>query len=330
MMPESSDRVVAVTGGTGFVGLNLVAALADAGHTVIALHHSPLDIVAERVRRRFADVVFVHCDVRDEGALAATLDAHGVDDVVHAAAITSPEHECTLTMLDVNLRTTQVLLDLAVRHPLRRLVFVSSAGVFRSAESASPLDEDFPVTMQHPYSIFKVAAERLVDFSRRERHVDASSVRLGFVYGPYERPTASRTSMSSVYEAVALARDGETIVAMAPHVGRDWIHAADVARGLVQLLEHDGPTAALYHLGTGRNYTMRETMDAITGLVPGSVVRWTDDAGEANVVVAEGNRRAALGYARAQVDFGFTPSRSLRDGLRDYLAFLDATERESA
>ena len=88
--------------------------------------------------------------------------------------------------------------------------------------------------------------------------------------------------------------------------------------------------AALYHLGTGRNYTMRETMDTIAALVPGTVVQWTDNAGEANVVVAEGNRRAALGYARAQTDFGFAPSLSLRDGIRDYLSFLSATERESA
>lgn len=330
-MGHANTRVVAITGGAGFVGLNLVSALADAGHTVIALHHSPLDAVAERVRRRYTgQIVFQNCDVRDKNALAATLLEHGVDDVVHAAAITSPAHESTLAMLDVNLRATEVLLDLVASRPLRRLVFVSSAGVFRSAESTTPLDEDFPVTMEHPYAIFKVAAERLVAFARRERHVDATSVRLGFVYGPYERPTSSRTSMSSVYEAVALARGGETIVAMAPQVERDWIHAADVAGGVVLLLEHDGQLASLYHLGTGRNYTMRETMDTIAELVPETVVQWTDDAGEANVVVAEGNRRAPLSSARAQLDFGFTPARSLRDGIRDYLEFLSAIGQESA
>ena len=240
------------------------------------------------------------------------LSEHDVVDVVHAAAITSPAHESTLAMLDVNLRATQVLLDFAAEQPLRRLVFVSSAGVFRSAESVTPLDEAFPVTMEHPYAIFKVAAERLVAFARRERQVDATSVRLGFVYGPYERPTGSRTAMSSVYDAVALARRGEPIVAMAPEVGRDWIHAADVARGVRMLLDHEGPLAPLYHLGTGRNSTMRETMETIAALIPGTVLRWTDNASEANVVVAEENRRAPLGFARAQADFGFTPAFSLR------------------
>ena len=184
--------------------------------------------------------------------------------------------------------------------------------------------------MEHPYAIFKVAAERLVAFARRERQVDATSVRLGFVYGPYERPTSSRTAMSSVYDAVALARRGEPIVAMAPEVGRDWIHAGDVARGVRMLLDHEGPLAPLYHLGTGRNYTMRETMETIAALIPGTVLRWTDDASEANVVVAEENRRAPLGFARAQADFGFAPAFSFADGVRDYLAFLANAERKSA
>jgi nucleoside-diphosphate-sugar epimerase len=330
-MSQREPRVVAVTGGAGFVGLNLVSALAAAGHSVVALHHSPLDTEAQRVRRRYADrIAFRDCDVRDETELGTLLSEYGVDDVVHAAAMTSPAHESALAMLDVNLRATQALLDLAATLPLQRFVFVSSAGVFRSAESATPLDEDFPITMEHPYAIFKVAAERLVAFARRERQIDATAVRLGFVYGPYERPTGSRTAMSSVHEAVALARQGEAIVAMAPHVGRDWIHAGDVARGVVQLLAHDGPLGDLYHLGTGRNYTIRETMETVAELVPGTVVRWTDDASKANVVVAESNRRAALGFGRAQADFGFSPGQSLRDGIREYLAFLAATERESA
>ena len=101
--------------------------------------------------------------------------------------------------------------------------------------------------------------------------------------------------MSSVYEAVALARRGEPIVATGPEVGRDWIHAGDVARGILMLLDHDRPLAPLYHLGTGRNYSMRETIEMIATLVPGTRVRWTDDAREANVVVAANNRRARWG-----------------------------------
>jgi nucleoside-diphosphate-sugar epimerase len=96
------------------------------------------------------------------------------------------------------------------------------------------------------------------------------------------------------------------------------------------LIDHDGPLAPLYHLGTGRNYTMRETLDTIAALVPGTRLRWTDDPGEANVFVAADNRRAPLGFGLARADFGFEPTFALRDGLRDYLEFLEITEREAA
>ena len=118
-------------------------------------------------------------------------------------------------------------------------------------------------------------------------------------------------------------------MATGPEVGRDWIHAGDVARGILMLLDHDRPLAPLYHLGTGRNYSMRETIEMIATLVPGTRVRWTDDAREANVVVAANNRRAALGFDLARADFGFAPRFALRDGLRDYLAFLQAMEHEA-
>ena len=75
---------------------------------------------------------------------------------------------------------------------------------------------------------------------------------------------------------------------------------------------------------------MRETMETIAALIPGTVLRWTDNASDANVVVAEENRRAPLGFARAQSDFGFAPAFSLADGVRDYVAFLENDERKSA
>lgn len=327
-----ADRgIVAVTGGAGFVGLNLVAWLAGEGRRVVALHRSPLDDVAERVARKHAGAVsFVRCDVRDREALAATIAAHGVRDVVHAAAITSPAADETMAMLDVNLRATQALLDLAAAGRLRRIVVVSSAGVFRAAAMGAPLTEDDPVTMDQPYAIFKVAAERLVAFARRARGVDATSVRLGPVYGPFERPTASRRAMSTVHEAVALVRRGEPIVAIGPEVGRDWTHAADVARGVALLLDHDGALAEVYHLGIGRDYTMRETLATIADLVPGTTVRWTDDPERANLGVGLTSNRPPLGIERARADLGYEPSFPLRDGVRDYLGWLDASERRSA
>ena len=321
---------VAVTGGAGFIGLNLVTRLARDGRQVVALHHSPLDPIARVVAREYAgSVLFARCDVRDTAALREAIKIHNVRDIIHAAAITSPVQVDPMAMLDVNLRATQALLDLAGERSLRRLIFVSSAGVFRSAETKQPLPEAYPVTMDHPYAIFKVAAERLVAHYRGLDGIDATSVRLGFVYGPYERPTTSRTAMSSVYQAVARARRRQPIVTMGPMVERDWTHAGDVARGVAVLLAHPGPVADLYHIGVGRNYTMRETLETIAALMPGTAIHWVDDPRRATIPVGLANRRAALGIDRARRDLGYEPHFSLREGIIDYVAYLDRTETET-
>lgn len=317
-------RTVLVTGGSGFVGLHIVAWLANEGWSVIALHRSPLDTVAERVQTRFGDrITFLRGDVRDPTTLREAIRDHRVTDVVHAAALTNPAVEDTATMLAVNLGAAQTLLDLAVAERLHRLVFVSSAGVFRTAEGETPLAEDHPVTMNHPYAIFKVAAERLVGYYREQHKVDASSIRLGPVYGPYERPTESRTAMSPIYEIVQAARRGTPIVAIGPDVGRDWTHGDDVALGVSLILNHQGPVADLYHIGIGRNYTLRETLATVANVIPGTTIEWTDDVETATLNVGLSNRRAALGIERAQHDLGYAPRFDLQRGLEHYLSYLD-------
>jgi UDP-glucose 4-epimerase len=330
-MSARSGRTVAVTGGAGFVGLNIVRHLVQDGHRVISLDHAPLDATAQGVAAELGDrAVFVRCDVRDDAVLTSALADHAAGDVIHAAAITSPQEHDGLAMLDVNLRAAQVLLELARVGKIDRLVVVSSAAVFRSAETEAPLSEDHPVALDGPYAILKFAMERLVAYSRQADGVDATAVRLGSVYGPYERPTASRQAMSSIHRAIQLARRGEPILATAPEVGRDWTHAADVALGLSLLVRHDSPPAPLYHLGIGRNYTTRETLSVVAEAIPGTTVRWVEDPASANVPVAVTNRRAPLGIERARADLGFAPRYPLRLGVIDYLAHLDAHPAEMA
>ena len=252
-MSISTPTRVAVTGGAGFVGLNIVEALLAAGHHAVVLDRA-VDAYAQAVFEAAIDrVTVVPLDITDSAALEGALVDNGITDVVHAAAITNGPGRITLPMLDVNLRATQVLLDLAATLPLRRVVVVSSAAVFRQT-SGPPLPEDAPVTMEHPYGILKAAAERLVSYARQADSVDAFAVRLGNVYGPHERPTGSRANMSTVHHAVGLALAGQQIVAAAPDLGRDWTHAADVGEGIARLLAHPRPGHDLYHLAVGRDF----------------------------------------------------------------------------
>ena len=321
-MAVDRSTPVVVTGGAGFVGLHLVEHLARQGRSVVSLDRSPPDRMARDVAARFGDQIrFQSCDARDAGALAAIIAAMGSADVVHAAAITSGSAQQTLAMLDLHVRTTQVLIDLAGGGHIRRLVVLSSAGVLQSVDEAEMLPEEYPVTLDSAYAITKHAAERLVYLARVEG-IDAVALRLPAIYGPYERPTGSRTRMSAVFEAVHLARAGTMITANGPDMKRDWTHAADIAMGIALVLQNGTLDHGLYHLGAGQGYTTRETLDAVVAGTPGAGLTWVDDIDDANVPVSTARGRAALGIERARDEFGFEPGFSLESGIREYIAYL--------
>ena len=320
-MTNPSPTRVAVTGGAGFVGLNIVEALLAAGHHVVVLDRA-VDAHARSVFEAAIDrVAVVPLDVTDSAALERALVDNGVTDAVHAAAVTNGPGRITLPMLDVNLRAAQVLLDLAATLPLRRLVVVSSAAVFR-LPSGPPLPEDAPVTMENPYGILKAAAERLVTYAREADGVDAYCVRLGNVYGPHERPTGSRVHMSTVHHAVGLALAGQPIVATAPDLGRDWTHAADVGQGVARLLAQPTPQHDLYHLAVGRDFSLEETLAAVAAAIPGTHVSWVEQVEQANIPLSIANRRPALGIDRARRDLGFAPRYDIQTGIAAYVARL--------
>lgn len=319
----SADRPVLVTGGAGFVGLHLAESLAGQGRPVVSLDRSLPDALAQGVADRSGGRIrFQPCDVRDVDALRAVVVANDGADVVHAAAITSGAAQQTLAMVELHVRTAQVLIDLAREGHIRRLAVLSSAGVVQSPDGLESLPEDYPVTLDSAYAITKHASERLVHLAWASEGIDAVALRLPAIYGPYERPTGSRRRMSAVFEAVGLARAGTTIVANGPDARRDWTHAGDIAAGIALVLAAPSLDHSLYHLGAGRGVTMRETLDAVAAAIPETTVEWVDRAEEANLPVATGRGRAALGIERAQAELGFEPAFTLESGIRDYAASL--------
>ena len=231
-------------------------------------------------------------------------------------------------MLDVNLRATQVLRSRRPRR-LRRVVFVSSAGVFRSGESATPLAEDAPVTMEHPYAILKVAAERLVAFARggaeRRRHGGAPRLRLRAVRAAHRQPHRDVQRLRGGWRW----RGGGS--RSWPRGRRSGATGSTRAtwRAASSCCSTTTDRSPLYHLGTGRNYSMRETIEMIATLVPGTRVRWTDDAREANVVVAN-NRRVRVGVRPGAGRFRIRAAVCVAGRSAHYLAFLQAMEHEAA
>ncbi|TAK19810.1 MAG: NAD(P)-dependent oxidoreductase [Myxococcaceae bacterium] len=146
-----------ITGGAGFLGINLARFLLGRGHEVSSLDLADFDYpdVAGRVR-------VIRGDVRDRDAVDRAMA--GVDVVVHAAAAL-PLYPREV-IFSTGVEGTRQVLDAALRHGVGRVVHISSTAVYGIPER-HPLYEDDPLRGVGPYGEAKVLAEEVCREYRR-------------------------------------------------------------------------------------------------------------------------------------------------------------------
>jgi nucleoside-diphosphate-sugar epimerase len=155
---------VLLTGALGNVGLNTLDALLAEGHDVVAFELESRG--ARKLAARLDERVHVAWgDVTDPASLRAAL--HGVDAVVHLAAIINPEGAPALGRR-VNVDATLSLIAQMEASPTaRRLVYASSVGVFGDVQDREPpLRVDVGVSPTNEYGRHKVACEEAIRRSR--------------------------------------------------------------------------------------------------------------------------------------------------------------------
>ena len=175
MMPstDTPPRTVLVTGGAGFLGINLVRFLLERGHSVVSLDLAPFDYPDVRER-----VTAVQGDIRDERAVAEAMV--GVDAVVHAAAALPlyPPEEIYTT----DVEGTRLVLATARRQGVRRAVHISSTAVYGIPDH-HPLVEGDRLDGVGPYGEAKIQAE-LVAIEERAKGLVVPIIRPKSFIGP--------------------------------------------------------------------------------------------------------------------------------------------------
>ena len=151
-MTESKSYLI--TGGAGFLGINLVRYLLEHGHKVTSLDIADFDY-PERDR-----VTLVKGDIRDRAAVDRAMQ--GINIVIHTAAALPLYTEADIMSTDVD--GTRNVLDSALQHGVERAIHVSSTAVY-GVPDHHPLYETDPVSGVGPYGKAKIMAEQVcVDY----------------------------------------------------------------------------------------------------------------------------------------------------------------------
>ncbi len=253
---------VIVTGANGFVGSNIVSALAQAGWLVSAL---------DREFDNPALATWNHDRVERVRANCADMPPIPADALVHAAFVTAtPEErgESPEDNLRANIEPLLQVMEYAEGEGIHRSVFISSNAVFRHTP-ATLVDEMRPPEPLGVYGLAKTMMEQVVDTMRHAHGRDMVCARLGGIYGSYEYSRPTRPKLSMVGQMMHDALSKGEIVLSTPAERRQWTLAADIGRAIAALLDADSLNHSLYNLASGERKSDLAVARMIQGLVAG-------------------------------------------------------------
>jgi UDP-glucose 4-epimerase len=201
-----------------------------------------------------------------------------------------------------------------------RIINLSSAAAYGSSAFRNvPLDEETACDPVSLYAITKFASEKVAARLAELWQCEIISVRLSAVFGPWERPTGVRDTLSPQAQIVAAMQAGREAILQRPGI-RDWIYAPDVAEAVTLLIEAAKPSHRLYNISTCVEWPTLQWGQELAALHPGFVCRLAE-AGEAPTIELHGSAdRAPLSVARLAQEFGWRA----RFGCADSAADLNA------
>ena len=312
-----------VTGGTGFVGANIVRELTRNGHGVVSFDiNKPDQLLLDFVGEASPAVTFVQGDIVDRVSVERLGQEHQIEKIVHAAVYTvnreALEIERSRDVIAINLEGTANLLELARTQQVSRFIYVSSGAAYGSAlPGDQTLNEETPPAPGNLYGITKFASEMITRRYGELHGISTASVRLSTPYGPMERVTGHRAVMSVIYDWTGRALRGETITAEDLDQGRDYTYVADIADGIRTVLDAPSLAHGLYNLTSGIWLTFQEILDAVIELSPATQV--AAPAAPPPKSGSEGYSRGPLSGHRLFDDLGWKPKYDLKAGLADYI-----------
>ncbi len=308
---------VLVTGGAGFIGSNLVAALLERGDDVRVL-----DNFSTGSRANLAalgrEVEVVEGDLRSYERVHTAV--RGSEVVFHQGALGSVPRSVQdpLTSTAVNVEGTLNVLLAARDEGIRRVVAASSSSVYGDGGTFPRVETQSPNPIS-PYAVAKLAAERFCVSFARVYGIETVALRYFNVFGPRQDPSSQYAAV--VPRFIRAIADGRPVTVHGDgEQSRDFTYVENVVRA--NLLAADGADAAgrVLNVATGAAQTVNALADTVGRLLGLPVEKSRGPAQPGDV------RESWADVSAAREALGYEPAVGFEEGLRRTIEAMLGTE----
>ena len=230
---------ILVTGGSGFIGRNIVKVLKEQGNEVGSLDIKEKNSVAD---------YHITCDIRNRHMVEKALK--GIDYVFHLAAVTSPPEFENLTGdgYEVNVIGTYNVLAASAKNNVKRVILTSSSSIYGDVKQAA-VETQLPETHSNFYPMTKRINEMTAKLISKYG-LETISLRYFNTYGVGENSKGDYSSV--IWKFIHAMRNNKrpTIFGDGKQ-SRDFIYVEDTARASVLAMKNGTPGGA-YNIGTGK------------------------------------------------------------------------------
>lgn len=255
-------ETILVTGGAGFIGSTFSRIAMEKGHSIRIVDNlsSGSQEVADELQKLGAEIMIG--DIQDSDVINSALQ--GVDFVVHLAAQNSVplSMEYPEDTAYINIHGTQVVIDHALKHGVKRLVMASSAAVY-GENTNLPLDEGEAGMLLSPYAESKWENEKQI-LDARLKGLECVALRFFNVYGVGQRPDSTYAAVIPKFIDLLVNQQPPSINGDGLQT-RDFVHVYDVVQAIFKFLEPDW-AGANYHVFNVATQTRSSLLDLIDNI----------------------------------------------------------------